>query len=340
MKQLWGSFRTSPGWVQVLFGLMAAFFIFTFMGPVVFVAGLVSLIAGVAGLMSPFPLLRIAGRGVSVVLLLGGLVLTGLGGALLAGSEDATPRSQALPVATTSPTTTIATEMTTSSTSTPRSTTTLPATTSTLPSTTTAPRAAPGLPAGDDTVVERITDGDTIVVAGGERVRLLGIDTPEVNQDACYAAEATGFISSLIPPGTPVRLVYDVELYDRFDRTLAYVYRLDDGLFVNAEMMAQGYAVILTIPPNVEHAEEFLALEQEAREASRGLWSACQVTTTQAPPTTQAGDANCHPSYPDVCIPPPPPDLDCGEIPYRRFTVVPPDPHGFDGDDDGIGCES
>ncbi|HCG29364.1 MAG TPA: nuclease, partial [Chloroflexi bacterium] len=49
---------------------------------------------------------------------------------------------------------------------------------------------------------------------------------------------------------------------------------------------------------------------------------------------------NCDPAYPDVCIPPPPPDLSCKDIPYRRFRVLPPDPHGFDRDGDGIGCES
>lgn len=49
---------------------------------------------------------------------------------------------------------------------------------------------------------------------------------------------------------------------------------------------------------------------------------------------------NCHPSYPGVCIPPAPPDLDCGEIAFRRFAVVPPDSSEFDGDKDGIGCES
>lgn len=66
------------------------------------------------------------------------------------------------------------------------------------------------------------------------------------------------------------------------------------------------------------------------------------TTTTQTPTTTAAtsGGGNCHSSYPDVCIPPPPPDLDCGDITHRRFTVVGSDPHRFDGDNDGIGCES
>lgn len=58
-------------------------------------------------------------------------------------------------------------------------------------------------------------------------------------------------------------------------------------------------------------------------------------------PTAAPPAANCDPAYPTVCIPPPPPDLDCGDISFRRFTVLPPDPHGFDGNDnDGIGCES
>lgn len=59
-----------------------------------------------------------------------------------------------------------------------------------------------------------------------------------------------------------------------------------------------------------------------------------------APTATQPPAANCDPSYPDVCIPPPPPDLDCGDISHRRFRVVGSDPHRFDGDGNGIGCES
>lgn len=57
-------------------------------------------------------------------------------------------------------------------------------------------------------------------------------------------------------------------------------------------------------------------------------------------PTNPPSNENCDPSYPTVCIPPPPPDLDCGQINYRRFQVLPPDPHHFDGDHDGIGCET
>ncbi|MCZ7568921.1 MAG: LysM peptidoglycan-binding domain-containing protein [Ardenticatenaceae bacterium] len=76
----------------------------------------------------------------------------------------------------------------------------------------------------------------------------------------------------------------------------------------------------------------------------RGALEPTRPAAEQAPaavpqPTAPPPAANCDPSYPDVCIPPPPPDLDCGEILYRRFRVLPPDPHRFDGDHDGIGCE-
>ena len=69
--------------------------------------------------------------------------------------------------------------------------------------------------------------------------------------------------------------------------------------------------------------------------ATTGPGSGTGATT----PRTAVGGA-CDPSYPTVCIPPPPPDLDCKDIPYRRFAVRPPDPHHFDGGGDGVGCES
>jgi hypothetical protein len=65
-----------------------------------------------------------------------------------------------------------------------------------------------------------------------------------------------------------------------------------------------------------------------------------EVTPPPTPIPTQTQAPNCDPSYPTVCIPPPPPDLDCGDITFRRFTVLPPDPHNFDSDHDGIGCET
>ena len=137
----------------------------------------------------------------------------------------------------------------------------------------------PALPTGDAAVVERVVDGDTIVLVGGERVRLIGVDTPETKDPRksvqCFGKEAAAFTSTLLPPGTHVRVVLDVEPRDRFGRTLAYVYREADGLFVNAELVRNGYAQLMTIPPNVAHVDEFRALQTEARDGGRGLWSAC-----------------------------------------------------------------
>ncbi len=135
------------------------------------------------------------------------------------------------------------------------------------------------LPVGLDTTVDRVIDGDTLIVSGGYRIRLIGVDTPETKDPRrpvqCFGQEASAFLTDLLPRGTGIRLVGDVEARDVYDRTLAYAYRLPDGLFVNADLVRQGYARTLTIPPNVAHADELIVLAQQAREAGRGLWTAC-----------------------------------------------------------------
>lgn len=137
------------------------------------------------------------------------------------------------------------------------------------------------LPAGVDVEVRKVVDGDTLEVTGGVRVRLIGVDTPEtVAEDrpvGCFGKEASRFTASVVPPGTPVRLVGDAEQRDRFGRLLAYVYRQADALFVNAELLRRGFAQLLTIPPNIAHTDEFAALARQAREGSQGLWAACTV---------------------------------------------------------------
>ena len=136
-------------------------------------------------------------------------------------------------------------------------------------------------PAGRGEVVKH-TDGDTLTIrlaSGDEKVRLIGIDTPETKKPGtpveCFGKEASAHLAELLPLGTAVRVERDVEARDRFDRLLAYVYRDSDGLFVNLAMVRDGYAGQLTIPPNVAHAEEFTAAAREARDAGRGLWGAC-----------------------------------------------------------------
>lgn len=141
--------------------------------------------------------------------------------------------------------------------------------------------AAAGAGPGAATV-ERVVDGDTLVVrvAGREdRVRLIGVDTPETRKPdspvECFGAEASARLAELLPEGSAVTMVRDVEPRDRYDRLLAYVYRDDDDLFVNLAMAADGYAAAYTYPPNVAHADEIIAAAAEARDEGRGLWSAC-----------------------------------------------------------------
>jgi micrococcal nuclease len=131
--------------------------------------------------------------------------------------------------------------------------------------------------------VLRVVDGDTIKVRVGgrtERVRYIGIDTPEsVKPDTpvqCFAERASAANAGLVA-GRDVRLVADAEARDAYGRLLAYVYREPDGLFVNASLVRDGYARTLTIPPDVAHAEEFARLARAAGEAGRGLWGACAI---------------------------------------------------------------
>lgn len=135
--------------------------------------------------------------------------------------------------------------------------------------------------------VERVVDGDTLKLSNKERVRLIGIDTPEVHysdklvrdskrsgQDIktiqALGEKASDFTKALCS-NKRVRLEFDVQKKDRYGRLLAYVY-LDDGTFVNARIIEEGYAQVMTIPPNVRHSEDFRKLEKQARDAKRGLW--------------------------------------------------------------------
>jgi micrococcal nuclease len=136
-------------------------------------------------------------------------------------------------------------------------------------------------PAGDTVRVVRVVDGDTIRVAlpsGEEPVRYIGIDTPESVKPGspveCFAKRASAFNERLVA-GERVRLVRDVEERDRYGRLLAYVYRVRDGLFVNAELVRRGYATVATFPPNVAHERDFKRLAGRARLSGRGLWSKC-----------------------------------------------------------------
>jgi micrococcal nuclease len=128
--------------------------------------------------------------------------------------------------------------------------------------------------------VTRVVDGDTVEVRLGgraERVRLIGIDTPESVKPAtpveCFGKAAAAETRRLLA-GRAVSLRFDAERRDRYGRLLAYVYR--DRLFVNAALVARGYARPLTIAPNVAHAEQLARLARGARGRGLGLWRACR----------------------------------------------------------------
>ena len=186
--------------------------------------------------------------------------------------------------------------------------------------------------------VVRVIDGDTIEVTISDAVytvRYIGVDTPETKHPTrgveLYGPEAAERNRQLVD-GKTVYLEKDVSETDRYGRLLRYIYV--DDVMVNAVLVEEGYAQVSTYPPDVKHVDLFLKLQREAREESRGLWSAEVVGSA-----SMAGEV-CDPAYPTACIPPPPPDLNCDDISHRSFKVLSPDPHRFDGDKDGVGCES
>ncbi|MGH2722929.1 MAG: thermonuclease family protein [Actinomycetota bacterium] len=145
----------------------------------------------------------------------------------------------------------------------------------------TAPVRSPSTPERGRLVpVLRVVDGDTIHVLRGGRdvtIRLIGIDTPEVDwyggQAECYGARAGRFLMRLLE-GERVRLEFDRDRIDPYDRTLAYVY-LEDGRMVNELLVRRGYAEVTIFEPNDRYEPDLRAAESRAREGDAGLWSAC-----------------------------------------------------------------
>jgi micrococcal nuclease len=215
---------------------------------------------------------------------------------------------------------------------------------------------------GQQAEVVEIIDGDTIdVQIDGQiqRVRYIGMDTPERGDP--FFDEATEANRQLVE-GATVRLMMDVSETDQFGRLLRYVY-LEDGTFVNAELVRTGFAVVATFPPDVAHQALFSELQAEAREEGRGLWASPVAGATNTPIASQP-TPQPQPTSPPATQPPPPPTAtegavavcDCSGNIYNcsNFSThnqaqacyaycweqVGSDVHGLDGDSDGLACES
>jgi micrococcal nuclease len=148
------------------------------------------------------------------------------------------------------------------------------------------PVAALPVPAdAQEATVVRGVDGDTVVLRGRgvgplpaepTKVRVLLIDTPEVfDGQQCFGPEAADRTAALLPDGARVRVQADQDQRDRFDRVLLHVWN-DAGVHVGADLLRGGYATVLFVRPNDRYLAELQAVEQAARAAGRGLWSACR----------------------------------------------------------------
>ena len=167
---------------------------------------------------------------------------------------------------------------------------------------------APAKPSGlSQVTIARVVDGDTVVTITGERIRYIGIDTPETVHPykavEFYGKEASNKNKSLVE-GKTVELEKDVSNKDKYGRTLAYIWLGNE--MINAKLVAEGYAYAYTYPPDVKHSEYFVALQRLAQQNKLGLWVDYQQPVTgNSQPTNSNGDSGDNtPSTPPVIIPP------------------------------------
>jgi micrococcal nuclease len=194
--------------------------------------------------------------------------------------------------------------------------------------------------------VTSVVDGDTLAVrldnGRRERVRLIGIDTPE--RGACLAAQATAQASRLANRRRVVlRGDATQDTRDRYGRLLAYAWVR--GRDLGYQQIAAGVAQVYVYDRPFQRLSAYRRAEQLGRGRPQNVWRGCTPTAAPLPPPSTPPPpasppaGNCDASYPTVCIPPPPPDLDCADVPHTGFAVRGADPHRFDGDGDRLGCE-
>jgi micrococcal nuclease len=131
--------------------------------------------------------------------------------------------------------------------------------------------------------VLKVIDGDTVdidIKGNTERVRLIGVNTPETKHPTkpieCFGPEASAYLTQLLPKGTHVRIERDIEARDRYGRMLLYLYRESDNLFINLDLVSHGYGIPMSIEPNTFHRNDFVHAAALAETTNVGLWKACR----------------------------------------------------------------
>lgn len=144
-------------------------------------------------------------------------------------------------------------------------------------------------------IVTRVFDGDTIEINNQEKVRYIGINTPETEENSCFAEEAKQYNASLVL-GKTVYLEPDTTNTDRYGRMLRYVYTTE-GTFINKTLIQEGFARVFTVEPNTRYKDMLLKTETQAKQEQKGLWGQCrnntpQLISTQNPACTIKGNRN------------------------------------------------
>lgn len=220
----------------------------------------------------------------------------------------------------------------------------LPSPTSTPDQTALDAKCIPQNTERQDAQLVKVVSGDTIEVlidGSFDTVRYIGINALG---SLSYIGNFSRQKNFELVINKDLTLVKDATDANPAGQLLRYV--LADGEFVNLDLTKEGYASAASSPPDTACDAAFKAAEEDAKTNLSGIWAfdisaepAAQDTAQSEPAKVTAKPPTCDPSYPDVCIPPPPPDLDCIHVPYINFKVIPPDTHGLDSDGNGIGCD-
>ena len=200
-------------------------------------------------------------------------------------------------------------------------------------------------------VIDHVADGDTVVLQGGETIRLVQIDTPEVYGDTeCYGPKASAVTKAMLPRGTHVRVATDpgLDQHDRDGRTLAYVWK--GASLVNLRLVRDGDAAPYFYDGDRgRYAAQIFSAAVAARAAGKGLWGHCRKGAVPLRPTrgvstgpvraTRTSSSACNPNYTGWCVPNSRSDLDCAQIGHK-LKVIGSDVYNLDGNGDGYACEA